>query len=159
MKNILTVLTAIIVTLFFSSSLIAQDSTQTKKTNRGKNKTSVEQKTKLKHGVGFVDANGDGYNDNAPDDDGDGIPNGLDEDYVKGSARKGFVDEDGDGINDNAGLGRGKGNRAKFGFHNNGAAGQGTGMQDGSGNVSGNGNGQGGNSKGNTAKGKGKGGN
>jgi hypothetical protein len=152
-KNILTVLTAIIVTLFFSSSLIAQDSTQTKKTNRGKNKTSVEQKTKLKHGVGFVDANGDGYND------GDGIPNGLDEDYVKGSARKGFVDEDGDGINDNAGLGRGKGNRAKFGFHNNGAAGQGTGMQDGSGNVSGNGNGQGGNSKGNTAKGKGKGGN
>lgn len=55
-------------------------------------------------GAGFVDENGDGYNDNAPDHDGDGIPNRLDEDYqplnpdqVKG---RGFVDEDGDGIND-----------------------------------------------------------
>ena len=55
-------------------------------------------------GAGFVDENGDGYNDNAPDHDGDGIPNRLDEDYqplnpdqVKG---RGFIDEDGDGIND-----------------------------------------------------------
>ena len=31
----------------------------------------------------FVDLNGDGYNDNAPDADGDGIPNGLDPDYIK----------------------------------------------------------------------------
>ena len=55
---------------------------------------------------GFVDENGDGYNDLAPDVDDDGIPNGRDEDYVRqgrgrGAAR-GFVDEDGDGINDNA---------------------------------------------------------
>jgi hypothetical protein len=69
---------------------------------------------------GFVDENGDGINDNAPDADGDGIPNGQDPDYVKpadgsgagvgqGSARgkgrgakfHGFVDENGDGINDN----------------------------------------------------------
>ncbi len=36
------------------------------------------------HGVcGFVDENGDGFNDLAPDADGDGIPNGLDPDYVK----------------------------------------------------------------------------
>lgn len=34
-------------------------------------------------GPNFEDLNGDGFNDNAPDDDGDGIPNGLDEDYVK----------------------------------------------------------------------------
>ena len=34
-------------------------------------------------GSNFVDLNGDGFNDNAPDLDGDGIPNGLDEDYVK----------------------------------------------------------------------------
>ena len=34
-------------------------------------------------GKNFVDLNGDGFNDNAPDHDGDGIPNGLDEDYVK----------------------------------------------------------------------------
>ena len=34
-------------------------------------------------GKNFVDLNGDGFNDNAPDADGDGIPNGLDEDYIK----------------------------------------------------------------------------
>ncbi len=32
---------------------------------------------------GFVDENGDGFNDLAPDADGDGIPNGMDPDYVK----------------------------------------------------------------------------
>ncbi len=31
---------------------------------------------------GFLDENGDGYNDLAPDADGDGIPNGLDPDYA-----------------------------------------------------------------------------
>lgn len=67
--------------------------------------------TPIQHGEKFVDANGDGYNDLAPDADGDGIPNGQDPDFVKpqdGSGRgagKGrgfnrFVDEDGDGIND-----------------------------------------------------------
>jgi hypothetical protein len=54
--------------------------------------------------TGFVDENGDGYNDNAPDHDGDGIPNGLDPDYQPlnpdRGKRFGFVDEDGDGIND-----------------------------------------------------------
>ena len=59
------------------------------------------------HGSGFVDENGDGFNDNAPDADGDGIPNGMDEDYVgskmhngqnKGHGSHGFIDEDGDGI-------------------------------------------------------------
>ena len=58
------------------------------------------------HGAGFVDENGDGYNDNAPDHDGDGIPNGQDPDYVpvnpdQGKRFGGFIDEDGDGINDN----------------------------------------------------------
>ena len=57
------------------------------------------------HGLRFVDLNGDGINDNAPDVDGDGIPNGLDPDY-QGLQRKGgtggFIDLDGDGINDNA---------------------------------------------------------
>ena len=56
------------------------------------------------HGTGFVDENGDGYNDNAPDHDGDGIPNGQDPDYVPlnpdQGKRFGFIDEDGDGIND-----------------------------------------------------------
>jgi hypothetical protein len=31
----------------------------------------------------FIDEDGDGFNDLAPDTDGDGIPNGLDPDYVK----------------------------------------------------------------------------
>lgn len=31
----------------------------------------------------FVDENGDGFNDLAPDADGDGIPNGLDPDFVR----------------------------------------------------------------------------
>lgn len=52
----------------------------------------------------FVDANGDGYNDNAPDHDGDGIPNGKDADYARtgGGRGRGFVDADGNGINDYA---------------------------------------------------------
>jgi len=58
------------------------------------------------HGPNFVDEDGDGYNDNAPDHDGDGIPNGHDSDYVKpgtGPGPRRFIDEDGDGINDLAG--------------------------------------------------------
>lgn len=69
-----------------------------------------------KHGAQFVDKNGDGYNDNAPDHDGDGIPNGLDPDYkgVKLQRNK-FVDLNGDGINDNAGKGKMNG-RGKIGY-------------------------------------------
>jgi len=69
------------------------------------------------HGKRFVDENGDGYNDNAPDHDGDGIPNGQDPDWTKpqdGTGNKfgqksgrlwnnkgrGFIDVDGDGICD-----------------------------------------------------------
>ncbi|MEJ2545700.1 MAG: hypothetical protein P8Y99_16675, partial [Calditrichaceae bacterium] len=70
-------------------------------------KTATKTQTKARKITGFVDENGDGYNDNAPDHDGDGIPNGRDEDYDgakarKGNVNKGFVDADGDGINDNA---------------------------------------------------------
>ncbi len=57
----------------------------------------------------FIDEDGDGYNDNAPDADGDGIPNYADEDYVRpadgqgnGNGPGSFIDEDGDGYNDNA---------------------------------------------------------
>ena len=76
------------------------------------NKTGDEPK---KHGLGFVDEDGDGFNDNAPDDDGDGIPNGLDPDYMGGQNRKGFIDLDGDGINDNAGRGKAKGKMGNMG--------------------------------------------
>jgi hypothetical protein len=37
----------------------------------------------VQHGPRFVDLNGDGYNDNAPDHDGDGIPNGQDPDWTR----------------------------------------------------------------------------
>ncbi|MBU8869253.1 MAG: hypothetical protein KOO60_00135 [Gemmatimonadales bacterium] len=50
----------------------------------------------------FVDEDGDGFNDLAPDADGDGIPNGLDPDYAKledgtGSQWMWGQDEDFDG--------------------------------------------------------------
>jgi len=80
--------------ILFLGSLYAQDST----------KTNNEKKT-LEHNQHFTDEDGDGYNDNAPDHDGDGIPNGLDPDWQKSKeqkrSRQRFVDLDGDGINDN----------------------------------------------------------
>ncbi len=61
-----------------------------------------EEQPAIEHGPNFVDEDGDGFNDLAPDADGDGIPNGQDEDY-EGPGRMKFIDEDGDGINDIAG--------------------------------------------------------
>lgn len=54
----------------------------------------------------FVDENGDGYSDFAPDHDNDGIPNGKDPDFTRGKGkgkqwRNNFIDENGDGYNDN----------------------------------------------------------
>jgi len=74
----------------------AQDSLKTGTTDRQQDQT-------VKHGPRFVDENGDGFNDNAPDHDGDGIPNGLDPDYQgqKNRHRHAFKDLDGDGIDDN----------------------------------------------------------
>jgi hypothetical protein len=106
MKKIFTILITLL--LLSSFTTYAQDSTKIK------SKSSVQKtgrKAHLKHGKNFVDKNGDGYNDNAPDDDGDGIPNGLDPDYVKKKKRKTmkdlpFIDLDGDGINDNLQINR-----------------------------------------------------
>ncbi|MCB0282536.1 MAG: hypothetical protein KDF60_08140 [Calditrichaeota bacterium] len=76
--------------------IYAQDSSSVK------NKDKVVKKQALHNGGnGFVDEDGDGYNDNAPDHDGDGIPNGLDPDYQGPGKSKRFVDLDGDGIDDN----------------------------------------------------------
>jgi hypothetical protein len=55
----------------------------------------------------FVHEHDDCYNDNAPDHDNDGIPNGRDPDFNRGKAkgrrwRNNFVDKNGDGYNDNA---------------------------------------------------------
>jgi hypothetical protein len=84
--------------LFSQTPAFAQDSLQVKNRSRGQHKSQM----KAKHGPGFVDLNGDGINDNAPDDDGDGIPNGMDPDYSgpRNGRGHGFIDENGDGIND-----------------------------------------------------------
>lgn len=66
----------------------------------------ADEQTEIEHGPNFVDEDGDGFNDNAPDADGDGIPNGQDADYEGAANQRGkmaFIDEDGDGINDIAG--------------------------------------------------------
>jgi len=107
------VITGIITTSFVFSlhSLVFADDAKTTKTEN-KEQVKVVEKTQvtneIQHGKNFVDVNGDGYNDNAPDADGDGIPNGQDPDFqgAKNRAAKTgtprFVDENGDGINDNA---------------------------------------------------------
>ena len=87
-------LLSIITSIFLTSNLYAQDSTQAQIKDADKDNE-------------FVDKDNDGYNDNAPDHDGDGIPNGLDPDWQKlqkekkKAKKKKFVDLDGDGINDN----------------------------------------------------------
>lgn len=82
-----------IIVVFFISPLNAQDTTKVKEKEQEQNQ--------IKHGPKFVDEDGDGFNDNAPDHDGDGIPNGLDPDYKGQGKKKKFVDLDGDGIDDN----------------------------------------------------------
>jgi len=71
----------LILVIFYASSLLAQDEPKEEK-NQIKNQVNSELKT-IQHGRGFVDTNGDGFNDNAPDIDGDGIPNGQDPDFVR----------------------------------------------------------------------------
>ncbi len=109
MKNLVAVLG--LAAILLAGNAFAQDSLQVqnkyRKGNRFQTKSAVKTQANGQHGIGFVDANGDGYNDNAPDADGDGIPNGMDPDYTgakmhNGNGRGGFVDADGDGINDNA---------------------------------------------------------
>ncbi len=109
MKRYNLILIILMVLLAFVFLAMAQDSTQVKSQVQVKyrNQAKMVNKSQIQHGYHFVDENGDGYNDNAPDDDGDGIPNGLDPDYTgpkmrKGHGSRGFVDLNGDGINDNA---------------------------------------------------------
>ena len=128
MKSLISVVSAIALVLLFSSSIAAQDSLQIKNQKRFKNKGKSQVTKNIQHGRRFVDENGDGYNDNAPDADGDGIPNGLDPDYdgpKLGKGNRGFVDLDGDGINDNAGMNRRKGKGGKSGFGMRGGKGKG----------------------------------
>lgn len=108
MKNLLVVFSILVAlmagNLFAQDSLVVQNKKQARYKNQVKTANGMQKGVK---GQGFVDENGDGYNDNAADADGDGIPNGQDADYDgakarKGNNAKGFVDADGDGVNDNA---------------------------------------------------------
>ena len=58
---------------------------------------------------GFVDEDGDGFNDLAPDADGDGIPNGQDPDYVKPADGTGSQFKQQDGTSVSEGTARGFG--------------------------------------------------
>ena len=118
--------TALLFGFAVAGSVYGQDSTKTKseikqknnKKTAGKETQNTEQPAHAQH---FVDKDGDGYNDNAPDHDGDGIPNGLDPDWkklqkskLKKKAKKPqFVDLDGDGINDNLQSGKTTGSEVK----------------------------------------------
>ena len=69
-------------------------------------------------GQNFVDADGDGVCDNmgiyGRDDDGDGIPNGQDDDYVQlrdGSDKQRGKGQNGDGAQPRDGSGKHHGNR------------------------------------------------
>jgi len=114
MKRKINILYLLIILLLLSGLSLAQDSTKANK------KAQNEKQHANKH-QNFIDADGDGYNDNAPDHDGDGIPNGLDPDYIKLGKRENsksleYIDSDGDGINDNlqfSGKGRKRNSRFK----------------------------------------------
>ncbi|MEE4310839.1 MAG: hypothetical protein V2J62_03120 [candidate division KSB1 bacterium] len=145
--NLITLAAAIILALSMSSITYSQDSTKTKKKEMKKEQKrdgkEIEPMSKVQHGNRFVDENQDGYNDNAPDADNDGIPNGQDPDYDGPKSRagnksgRGFVDENADGINDNIQkVGKSnKGQRGKGGFGpKDGTGNKGMGPKDGTGN-------------------------
>lgn len=83
------------------------------------------------NGFGFVDENGDGYNDLAPDADGDGIPNGLDPDYVRPLDGTGYQFTHGRPIDWFFGWGHGNENGMRYGPGD--GTGFGTGPADGTG--------------------------
>jgi hypothetical protein len=117
MRNLLKISIA---TIFVATTVMAAD---TPTPVYSESKTPISQ---IQHGPRFVDLNGDGFNDNAPDHDNDGIPNGMDSDWTRpqdgsskqqgmsngkgnrfgGQNNRSFIDNDGDGICDNSGSGQ-----------------------------------------------------
>lgn len=99
MKRIFVLAAAIVLTLGLSETLAQNKSDKDVKEKKKQAVLKDEPKGAGRH---FVDKNGDGFNDNAPDHDGDGIPNCIDPDFKNWKMRHGkkFIDRDGDGIND-----------------------------------------------------------
>jgi hypothetical protein len=123
-SKLLTSLLSLTLSLVFSVFVLAQETTKAKDVSKS---TSQVQKTtidpsKIQHGRRFVDKDANGYKDNAPDHDNDGIPNGVDPDYAgaknrSGKSGKGFVDNNGDGVNDNLNINRGRiGRKGRGGY-------------------------------------------
>ncbi len=86
---------------------------------------------------GFVDDDGDGFNDLAPDDDNDGIPNGLDPDYnppLDGSGNQFGNGGDADGDNMFQNQNRHMNNFSGTRDQGDGSGNNGDGPNDGSGN-------------------------
>lgn len=76
MKRNILLVALVAVSSLLASSVLAQDA----------DPGTVPQGPGAGNGNGvcqFIDEDGDGFNDLAPDHDGDGIPNGLDPDYVR----------------------------------------------------------------------------
>lgn len=77
--------------LFFISGAAIYGNTSadsTRANSRDSNYVKSDSLNIARPGVRFVDKNGDGFNDLAPDHDGDGIPNGLDKDWRKMQGNK-----------------------------------------------------------------------
>jgi hypothetical protein len=107
------------------------------------------------HGKNFVDKNGDGYNDYAPDHDGDGIPNGLDPDFLAiKNKNAGKFGMNPDGTKETPGKGK-HGNNGKGGLGPaDGTGNKGLGPKNGTGNNSGDGTTMPGNNRGGKKWGK-----
>jgi len=132
MKHSLAILS--LLAIFFAANVFAQDSLQLsqKKQYRYKSQSASMNGTG-NQSKGFVDANGDGFNDNALDADGDGIPNGQDADYTGAKSGDGIPNgQDADYVKPADGTGRmNKGGQGKGG--NGSGLGTGTGDCDGTG--------------------------
>ncbi len=84
-----TTMTLLVATLLAGNALAEDTQLQTP--------TETAPATAIKHGPNFVDLDGDGFNDNAPDFDQDGIPNGMDSDWSRQRDGSGRGQRDGSG--------------------------------------------------------------
>ncbi len=80
----LTIFAFVSAVYLFAQEVPAKNEVKVQTKNKGE-ATSIQVQENLAYGYGhgFIDEDGDGINDYARDDDGDGIPNGQDPDYQK----------------------------------------------------------------------------
>ncbi len=80
----LTIFAFVSAVYLFSQEVPAKNEVKVKTENSAETTTiQVQESLAYGYGHGFIDEDGDGINDYARDDDGDGIPNGQDPDYQK----------------------------------------------------------------------------